>query len=84
VTGETFVVPEPLRFPPGASVFVASERRHIPAHVVADDWSGAAVVPTLCGQKRSGGVIVPAARAAELAAVHCPTCARRSTQDGAL
>lgn len=82
MTGETFAVPEPLRFPPAAGVWVASERRHIPAHVVVGGWSGSEVVTTLCGQTRSGGFVVPAARAAELDAMYCPTCARRSTVDG--
>lgn len=86
MTGETFVVPEPLRFPATAAVWVASERRHIPAHVVAPGWSGSEVVSTLCGQTRSGGFIVSSARVVELEAMHCPSCARvaESTPDGVL
>ena len=83
---EPFIsVPEPLRFPAAATVFVASERTHIPAHVVSADWSGSEVVGLLCGQKRAGGFIVSTARALELEATICPPCARiaESTPDGA-
>jgi hypothetical protein len=84
VTEPFIAVPEPARFPATVRVFVAYERRHIPAHVVAGDWTGEATVPTLCGQRRTGGVVVSAGRAVELEAVHCSACARRvaSTSDG--